>query len=386
MQGKICSGIAVLLLLGFFLGAGMPAAGLEMVVKPYLNSPTTGSMVVRWETDAPASSVVRWGSKVPLDQEARAEGAQTFHDVKLDGLETGAPYFYQVYSRDAAGAACESEIYTFSTAAARDAAFGFVVFCDTQSNPDIVRRLATYAYAQRPAFTLVGGDLVSDGENKANWTGHFFPNMEPLNTRVPLVPILGNHDKNSHYFYDYFTLPDPEYHYQFDYGNLSVFLLDSQRSFKEGAEDYQWLETHLARCKATWKIALLHKPAYSSDEDDYGDTSETRSVFGDLNARRLAPLYQKYGVDIAWAGHIHSYERTWPLKDGKVTSPEKGVVYMVTGGGGGGLEKAGPVRAPISAKVFSGHHYCYVLVNGKTLRVEAYDADNRLFDWMELAK
>ncbi|NLF57164.1 MAG: metallophosphoesterase, partial [Candidatus Hydrogenedens sp.] len=265
-------------------------------------------------------------------------------------------------------------------------AFGFVVFCDTQSNPDVVRKLAEFAYAQRPAFTLVGGDLVSDGTVKEHWTGHFFPNMEPLNTRVPLVPILGNHDKNAHHFYDYFTLPEPEHHYQFDYGDLSVFMLDSEKSFRESGDEYRWLDTRLRRCKAVWKIVMMHKPAYSSDEDDYGDTANTRSVMGDMNARRLVPLYEKHGVDIVWSGHIHSYERTWPLKGGKAVSPRKGVVYLVTGGGGGGLEKAGPVRAPISAKVYSGHHYCYAMVNGKTLRMEAYDLDNRLFDWLELSK
>lgn len=64
--------------------------------------------------------------------------------------------------------------------------------------------------------------------------------------------------------------------------------------------------------------------------------------------------------------------------------PKKGVVYMITGGGGGGLENAAPVRTPLSAKVYSGHHYCCVLVNGETLRIESYDLDDRLFDGLEL--
>lgn len=381
------TGIAVAFLAAVIaLGNGVTAQALEMVVTPYLNSPATDSMVVRWETDVPASSRVQWGAAVPMKESTGAEGMRTLHEVRLDGLETGAQYFYQAVSRDDAGNEIESAVQTFGTAVAPGTAFGFVVFCDTQSNPDVVRKLAEFAYAQRPAFTLVGGDLVSDGTVKEHWTGHFFPNMEPLNTRVPLVPILGNHDKNAHHFYDYFTLPEPEHHYQFDYGDLSVFMLDSEKSFRESGDEYRWLDTRLRRSKAVWKIVMLHKPAYSSDEDDYGDTANTRSVMGDMNARRLVPLYERHGVDIVWSGHIHSYERTWPLKGGKAVSPKKGVVYLVTGGGGGGLEKAGPVRAPISAKVYSGHHYCYVMVNGKTLRMDAYDLDNRLFDWLELSK
>ncbi len=386
MQSRTHFPVVAFLAAIIILGSGVPAAGLEFVVKPYLNYPTTDSVIVRWETDVPATSLVRWGADVPMKETCAAEGMQTMHDVKLTGLEKGAPHFYQVVSKGAAGNEIESEVYTFGTAVDRDTAFGFVVFCDTQSNPDVVRRLAEFAYAQRPAFTLLGGDLVGDGTVKDLWTGHFFPNMEPLNTRVPLVPILGNHEKNAQYFYEYFTLPDPEYRYRFDYGNLSVFMLDSQKPFSPSSENYQWLEAELRRCKAIWKIVMMHKPPYSSDENDYGDTAEARSFMGDLNARKLVPLYEKYGVDIVWSGHIHSYERTWPLKGGKAVSPKKGVVYMVTGGGGGGLEKAAPVRTPLFAKVYSGHHYCYVLVNGDTLRLEAYDVDNRLFDWLELEK
>ena len=386
MRKTVNSRVVALLAVGVLLGSSLPAFGLEMLVKPYLNQPTTRGIVVRWETDAPASSLVRWGSAVPLEETASVEGWHTLHEVALSGLEAGSPYFYQVVSRDTAGNEVASEIYTFGTAVEGDAAFGFVVFCDTQANPDVVRRLAEFAYAQRPAFTLLGGDLVTDGREKSHWTEHFFPNMELLNTRVPLVPILGNHERNAQHFYDYFTLPEPEYRYRFDYGNLSVFLLDSQRTFRESSEDYRWLERELARNKATWKIVMLHKPAYSSDENDFGDTAETRSRLGDLNARRLVPLYEKHRVDIVWSGHIHTYERTWPLKDGKSVSPKKGVLYMVTGGGGGSLENAAPVRTPILAKVYRGHHYCYVLVNGKELRIEAYDLDNRLFDWVELKK
>ncbi len=386
MRKTVSSGILVLLTVSVLLGGSMPAAGLELLVKPYLNYPTTDSIVVRWETDVPASSLVRWGGAVPLEETTAAEGAHTLHEVTLDGLESGAPYFYQVVSRDDAGNEMESEVYTFGTAMEGDAAFGFVVFCDTQSNPEALRRLVEFAYAQRPAFTLIGGDLVSDGREKDHWTGHFFPNMEPLNTRVPVVPILGNHENNAQHFYDYFTLPDPEYRYRFDYGNLSVFLLDSQRPFRETSEDYRWLDKELARSKATWKIVMMHKPPYSSDENDYGDTANTRSGMGDLNARRLVPLYEKYGVDIVWNGHIHTYERTWPLMNGKAVSPKKGVLYMVTGGGGGGLENAAPVRTPLLAKVYRGHHYCYVQVNGKSLRIEAHDLDNRIFDWVELNK
>ena len=56
-----------------------------------------------------------------------------------------------------------------------------------------------------------------------------------------------------------------------------------------------------------------------------------------MKVRPLAALYEKHHVDIALNGHIHLYERTWPIKAGKVDT-DGGVIYLTSGGGGGGLE------------------------------------------------
>jgi len=44
-----------------------------------------------------------------------------------------------------------------------DSPFAFVVISNSQENPEVVKKIATMAYAQRPNFTLHCGDLVSDG-------------------------------------------------------------------------------------------------------------------------------------------------------------------------------------------------------------------------------
>jgi hypothetical protein len=367
------------------------AAALELVVEPYLQYPTRDSIIVRWETDVPATSTVVYGAKLGEDEalegRAQTEGLHVYHEVKLTGLDAESPYFYRVISElEGNDLRVQSPVYTFSTAIEEDSPFGFVVLCDTQANPEAVHKLATLAYAQRPRFTLLGGDLVSNGEDKSHWTGHFFPNMAPLNTRVPLIPALGNHERDTPLYYDYFSLPDPEYYYRFPYGNLEIFILDSQKPFTRNGEQYGWLEEALASSTATWKIVMFHKPPYSSDNDDYGDTNETRSVHGDFNARMVTPLIEEHGVDIVWNGHIHTYERTWPIRGGKPVPEGAGPIYMITGGGGGNLENAAPERTKYTAKVYRGHHYCYVTINGNKLRIEAYDLDDRLFDWVELEK
>lgn len=380
--------IASLCLVLFVVSAVFTAYGeeeLKIIAGPYLHYPTATTMTVGWETNLPATTEGGCGKKAADLAWISGKDGETFHTLVFEGLEPAGNYFYQVRSVTGDGAKAESEMFTFQTAVAADAPFSFIVLSDTQSNPVNVAKQAALAYSQRPHFTLITGDLVSKGPEKALWNNHFFRNMHALATRVPLVPCLGNHDEDTPYYYSYFALPDPEYCYKFSYGNLDVFILDSQRPLTPNSEQYAWLENALAASQATWKIVALHKAAYSSDEDDYGDTLETRTMYGDIRLRGLSGLYEKYGVDISWCGHIHSYERTHPMVQGKPVL-EGGVVYMVTGGGGGGLEKAAPWRSPFTAKVYSGHHYCLVNVFGPTLRIEAYTPEGNLFDFVELKK
>lgn len=163
-------------------------------------------------------------------------------------------------------------------------------------------------------------------------------------------------------------------------------MIDSNRKVGPGSEQHRWLEEQLAACNSTWKFVCHHHPLYSSDENDYGDLWQTnQSSRGDLRVRQLASLYEKHGVDIVWNGHIHSYERTWPVSSGKARE-EGAPIYIIAGGGGGGLETPGPVRPFFQNHVRRGHHYVMVHVNGRTLEFRAYTLDDRLFDTFSLAK
>jgi len=211
--------------------------------------------------------------------------------------------------------------------------------------------------------------------------------MHPLIRHVPFYPVLGNHEVNARNYYDYMSLPDPEYYYSFQYGNAEFFMLDTNKNVGPDSQQYQWLDRALRKSKATWKIVCHHHPCFSSDENDYGDLWKTnQSTRGDLRVRKLTTLYDKHKVDIVWCGHIHSYERTWCIRDGSVVKTGAGPMYLVTGGGGGHLETPGPTRPPFQNNVRHGHHYCMVAINGDELEFKAFDLENRLFDYEQLTK
>jgi hypothetical protein len=225
--------------------------------------------------------------------------------------------------------------------------WAFAVIGDTQRNPEVTRKCADGAFSKRPNFLLHCGDVVDDGFAKHQWLNDLFEPCSNLMSQIPTFPVIGNHEKDSHWYYDYFSLPKPEYYYTFHYGNAQFFMIDSNRPLAPGTPQYEWLEKELAASKSVWKFTCHHHPCFSSDENDYGDHHKgpagTKFGIGDANARQVIPLYEKYGVDIAFNGHIHLYERTWPIFEMAINQ-KKGVRYITSGGGGGGLEQAAPQR------------------------------------------
>ena len=193
----------------------------------------------------------------------------------------------------------ESEVATFQTACKPETPFAFAVISDTQDNPAVSGPVAELAWAQRPNFLLHPGDLVSQGRMSDDWIDEFFASMHPLISRVPFYPVLGNHEQNAKNYFDYMSLPEPEYFYKFTYGNAEFFMIDSNRKVNPGSEQFKWLDKSLGESNAVWKFVCHHHPPFSSDENDYGDLWKTnRSTRGDLRVRELVPLYEKHHVDI----------------------------------------------------------------------------------------
>lgn len=355
-------------------------------VTPYLQFGTQTGMTVMWRTVRPGTSAVHYGESVECGRTVRRDESAEIHEVRIDGLQPETQYFYCVETVLDDGRVVESPPLTFSTAVRPETPFAFAVFGDTQKNPQVSLQLAELAWAHRPGFLIHAGDLVDRGTVAEHWTEHFFPGVRPLAERVPFYPVLGNHEENAQNYFDYMALPAPEYYYDFVYGNAHFFMLDSNRDVHPDSEQYAWLKGRLAESAAEWKIVCHHHPPWSSDENDYGDLWKVNvSTRGDLRARQLTPLYDEYGVDLVWNGHIHSYERTWPLRSGRAVE-QNGTIYMITGGAGGSLESAGPFRPFFTNTVRRGHHYCMVMVNGGTLELKAYDLEGRLFDMVTLRK
>jgi len=355
------------------------------LVKPYLQFATTDSMRILWETKKSSACTVSYGKQLPMTLTVESTPSQTMHEVVLTGLDAATQYLYRVSINDSGGAKMETEILSFQTAVLPDSPFAFVVIGDTQRNPPVIAKLQKMAYSLRPNFEIHCGDVVDTGPDKNEWVNEMLAESNVLMSRVPLYPTLGNHEKNHSHYYQYFSLPSPEYYYTYTYGNAQFFVLDSNKEVGPGTEQWKWLDEQLGKSKAKWKFCYHHHPVYTSDENDYGDTYKGTSFWGEKRVRPLAELYEKHAVDIVFQGHIHVYERSWPIRAGKVVE-DGGVIYLTSGGGGGGLEAAAPSRTWFQKRHYGGHHICYVTINGGSLELQAFDLEGRMFDQMELKK
>ncbi|HMV70512.1 MAG TPA: metallophosphoesterase, partial [Myxococcota bacterium] len=133
---------------------------------------------------------------------------------------------------------------------------------------------AIYGEEARDALdgVLLAGDLVEDGERHADWTDAFFGLSHPLGAEVPLLPVLGNHEHDSDWYFRYFHPPDDgtpgfeEHWWSRRLADVLVVGLDSNPPYTNTAQ-LDWLQGRLdAACSdpgVDFVIVELHHPAWS---------------------------------------------------------------------------------------------------------------------------
>lgn len=366
-------------------------AGFE--VQPYLQYATQNSIRIHWETTMPANSYVWYGpamlhsGKAVLPNKAVAGSVGNMQYAVLGNLQPETVYFYQAVSVLPGGDTLKSAVNTFQTAVKDSSAFAFAVFSDSQNDwkdPEVWKRVSEQAYKERPNFAVHAGDLVDLGYMKDDWVNEFLGQGNLFMKTIPIFSIPGNHEHDAGYYYQYMYVPQP-YFYSFRYGNAEFFMIDTDQYQEEGTDMFNAVELALAKSNAYWKFVIHHHPPFSSDDDDFGNTYHEASALGDDEVQQLVPLYEKYGVDIVFYGHIHTYERTWPIRENK-TVAENGVIYINVGGAGGSLENPAPTRSWFTEKLRTIHHFGYVAINGQQLRFQAIDENGNLFDAFSLSK
>lgn len=101
--------------------------------------------------------------------------------------------------------------------------------------------------------------------------------------------------------------------------------------------------------------------------------------------RQLCPLFEQYGVDLVFNSHTIVYERSHPLRAGKVDF-QGGITYIVAGGAGAMPEWLLPKREWHTSQSLAVPHFLQVIVTVDHLELRAIDEEGRLFDKFTLRK
>ncbi|QEH32387.1 Calcineurin-like phosphoesterase [Aquisphaera giovannonii] len=434
-------------------GASPGAAGPEraarqgpFVVKPYLQfgeAPRAGELAVVWHADDVDAG---WAVDVRPDGESswRPMEPPKFRRVAVAGVEphrvyratlrAGAPggrFAYRV--RDGKGADFEAEALAPKSASQPHR---FAVFGDCGAGTPEERRIAHRTFEEKPDFVMIPGDIIYDRGRASEYRTRFWPAYNadrpapdagaPLLRSTLFVAAAGNHDIAARdlakypdglaYFY-YWCQPlngptgpeggplvapvtgSPEQkkafldaageafprmaNFSFDYGNAHWIVLDANATVDWADPAFRrWVEDDLAAAKdARWRFVCYHQPGFNS----------SRSHFDEQHTRVLSPVFEAGKVDLVFNGHVHNYQRSYPLRfaptpvqveapafdengrmvpshksngrltldrsfDGKDDTTPEGVIYIVTGAGGNRLYNPEQQDDPSSWQPFTVKH------------------------------
>ncbi len=243
------------------------------------------------------------------------------------------------------------------------------------------------------------GDLLQPATSSTEMSNVFGPNYIPQANGIPTFVADGNHGQNvndlriwpepvtsaqgSYAFAQTTTTVDgisgqfPEAWYAIQSGNTRIYVLDGawsdgsssatgygsatgslcgasaadcqgyQADYDEhwspSAAQYQWLKADLAAHPGGVKLAVWHYPLRSVDETQPSDPYLQNSSANPNASTSLEKLLASNGVQVAFNGHAHTYQRVVPTNfqaNGQLAN-------FVTGGGGG-------VLSPIDTKSDNG--------------------------------
>jgi Calcineurin-like phosphoesterase len=172
-------------------------------------------------------------------------------------------------------------------------------------------------------FVIMIGDNIYDGATPDDYLRKFEQPYKPfLDDGVEFHAAIGNHDEPNQPNYApfhmggrrYYTFkPKPPLIARLADNDVQFFMIDTENVDRTQRE---WLDRELGKSDARWKIAVFHRPIY---------TSGRYSLWATWTRGSLEPIFMEHHVQVVLSGHEHFYERTKPLN---------GTTYFISGAGG----------------------------------------------------
>lgn len=406
--------------------ANISAHAASITRGPYLQLGTPTSMVVRWRTDVPTDSSLRFGTNAGVWVRTLTDATLTNeHVVAVSNLQAFTKHFYQIGSTAAWFAADTNNFFITSPLVGIEQPVRIWAIGDagTASSEQVACRDAYAIYnGSRPTdvWLMLGDNAYNSGTDAEYQLAVY--DMYPTFLRNTVSwPTIGNHDagNSTAVYLPMFTLPEngqaggvpsgTERYYSFDYANIHFVCLDSSTSSRASTSPMcNWLRSDLGANTQQWVIVYFHHPPYtkgSHDSDAEGNLIEVRE--------NIVPILEDYGADLVLAGHSHCYERS-VLLDGHYgfsstlspsmkkdagsgredgtgayrkpggNAPHEGAVYTVAGSSG--HSTGGALNHPVMFTSLDIVGSLVIDVNGGRLDVKFLQSDGSVGDYFTMLK
>lgn len=340
------------------------------------------------------------------------------HHVTLTDLQPSTNYYYQcgdfLY-----GTRSKITMFTTLPKAGSNAMLTFGVLGDIGQTIHSVSTVQHLVNERDISMILHSGDLSYADCDQALWDS-YGEMIEPLASYVPWMVCPGNHEIEFNgtdytnlftafehrYRMPYFkkavfgdviikssvnpitgtpyctpSIFQTEYNYgnsffSFDTGLAHIIFLNPYTNTTPTSLQYKWLENNLQlidRNITPWVIIVMHCPWYSSNKKHDSDDQTI------MMRKYMEDLFYNHNVNIVFNGHVHDYERTYPVYKNKTQI--YGPVYITIGNGGNleGLDN-NYYDQPEWSAFRNGTEYGYgklTIVNKKTLYWKWYINDGK---------
>eukprot|EP01095_Lingulamoeba_sp_RSL-Kostka_P008325 TRINITY_DN2753_c0_g1_i1.p1 TRINITY_DN2753_c0_g1~~TRINITY_DN2753_c0_g1_i1.p1 ORF type:complete len:792 (-),score=185.99 TRINITY_DN2753_c0_g1_i1:248-2623(-) len=329
--------------------------------------------------------------------------------VHLTNLSSNKKYYFQTAHND--NTDHNGDIFSFKTLPySKNEQFNFVVAGDI-GNSDIAHVIGKQIALENPYFIAVGGDVFYEDcfitcHRRVDNVLHLLSNLTTASGRIiPFTFAIGNHDANnfrsynidySPFFFHYFpfeletslyhSLSKTDFYREeqkvifFHIINQETILINLDTNVLNTASGFQrtYLEAVLNTYQSyTRKLVMYHCPMYP-----------VISPLGDILVTEIRnswlDLFDKYGVDIAFEHHDHSYKRTYKLKGGAVN--KNGTVYIGDGAWGVELHVATHNINITSYTKFAIpiNYYLHAFAQGDQTIVYSKEKNGHIFDSFEI--
>ena len=451
----------------------------EFLVKPYLQIgrlPSPQSLQLLWHSTGAGDE---WVAEYKNSKDSgwiRSENLSsskialtntepfTVYNASFSSLKPGSSFTYRISKNG-------QLVFNAEAKAPRspEQAYRVAVSGDLGAGTKQAGKIAYGIYKANPDLFAIAGDIVYVRGLISEYKTRFWPlyNADeadvtgvPLMRSIPFVAAVGNHDAETrdldrfpdalayYHFWDqplngpvgkeggafvpllkaseanrknFLNGSGDKYprmtNFSFDYGNAhwTVIYSDSYVDWTDSTLR-DWLIRDLEKGKnGTWRFVMFHHPGFNS----------SRAHYEQQQMRLLAPIFENAAVDIVFNGHVHNYQRTFPLKftpdrvghllitqpdnrirgrvvngkweldktfDGKKKTEPNGVIYIVTGAGGQSLYNPDQTEDADSWQKFTfkffstAHSFSIVDVQGKTLKFRQVDIDGKEIDGFKITK